>query len=385
MNNDKELIKELDSTLEQFDALSKTINNASEYYEKYISEFNKLTSLNAKDHAFLFFATALQCARTVIINNLISYQKAGNKNKIENKLHEEQQKIMNKFKVDDNEISRPYYASMKQIITTKGVPYDAQTYFDKKYNLLKGANHRFLTFGHTLIAGLLFGTCNIMTNTVTVFRRNSIPRSHHVIYDELLKNPRIGLPASTTVVLINAGKRAVEDPKALVASLIKQLIHMGTDMFTKAGIHLPGLSLILEPNQIESITKYIGASEIVKAGASATVDIFINYIIAVLHRLTYNEQEDESLDLFKIRTNKIIDYSLGIAQTVNAAIVAGKMLSGNEAAIRELDWGGLIVLVTRIISDKNYQDEIEAAYLKKCWSEELELLKEGEDKQCLKE
>lgn len=377
--DNKELITELDNSMEEFDNLSNAISNASEYYDTYINDFNKLTKLNAKDHAFLFVAVALQCARTVIINNIISYEKAGNKNKIENKFHEQQKKILGKFNYDNDEISYPYHASMKQIVTTKGVPYDAQAYRDVNYKLFKGANHRFLTLGHTLICGFLFGTCNILTNTITVFKKNTIPISHHVVYNEQLKHPKIGTPASTTMILLNSGKRTIDEPKSLVVAIIKQIIHMGTDLFTKAGIQIPGISLILEPNQIESITKYIGASEIIKAGTSATVDVFINYIIAILHRLTYNEAEDESIELFKIRTNKIIDYSLGIAQTVNVGIVAGKMIAGNETAVRELDWGGLIVLATRIISDKNYQDRIEADYLKQRWSEELESLNEHEE------
>ena len=69
--DNKELITELDNSMEEFDNLSNAISNASEYYDTYINDFNKLTKLNAKDHAFLFVAVALQCARTVIINNVV--------------------------------------------------------------------------------------------------------------------------------------------------------------------------------------------------------------------------------------------------------------------------------------------------------------------------
>lgn len=50
----------------------------------------------------------------------------------------------------------------------KGVPYD--TTKSTVSGLFIGANHRFATLGHDPILGLIFGTANIMTNTITTVK-----------------------------------------------------------------------------------------------------------------------------------------------------------------------------------------------------------------------
>ena len=92
-------------------------------------EFEEKTGLKGNDIKFLFVATGLQLLRIYLINELTRTEPAGAKNELENKLHKFQEKVMDQLsKLDPNmsTVNRPYYASTKQILTTSGVPYDAQ-------------------------------------------------------------------------------------------------------------------------------------------------------------------------------------------------------------------------------------------------------------------
>ena len=100
---------------------------------------------------------------------------------------------------------------------------------DEKLSLFKGANHRFATLGHDPILGLIFGTGNIMTNTITCVKTpaflSGIPvlTTNHVVYTSDFKDPRIATYGSTSVMLQQAAERTKDQPGAFVASLIKQL------------------------------------------------------------------------------------------------------------------------------------------------------------------
>ena len=133
------------------------------------AEFSLKTKLNKKETGLLMLAVFLQCIRIYGINKLTEKEPAG-KGKKEDFLHDKQEKLLQKFNPDE-ERSKRYYASLEQIVTTSGVPFDATQ--SAKYKVFnkpkgaKGANHRFSTLGHDPIIGLVIGTTNIMTNTIT--------------------------------------------------------------------------------------------------------------------------------------------------------------------------------------------------------------------------
>lgn len=56
-------------------------------------------------------------------------------------------------------------------------------------------------------------------------------------------------------------------------------------------------------------------------------------------------------------------YSNVIATGSNVLWVGGNMLAGNEAAIKQLDIGGLIVTVKRLISDGEYIRQIKEEFV----------------------
>ena len=358
-------------------------------------EFEMQTGLQGNDIKFLFAAVGLQLARIVILNELTKTETAGSGNRNETKLHEFQEKLLKKFNSGEAVKDRPYYASMEHIITRAGVPYDATASLtntsiekmlgkdrswdidlnslipDEKFSLFKGANHRFATLGHDPILGLIFGTANIMTNTITCVKTPVVVggmvlpvlTTNHVVYTSNFKDPRIATYGSTAIMLQRAIERTKDQPSAFVASLIKQIIHIGTDLYTPFGIQIPGANLILSNTDAEKLTIYVSAGDIIKIGASAKLAELINLLISTLHMLMYDASMSISRELYSVRTKKIIMYSNAIATGSNVLWVGGNILAGNEGAIKQLDIGGLIVTIKRLISDTEYIRQIKEEFV----------------------
>ncbi|CUO34118.1 hypothetical protein [Clostridium disporicum] len=366
----KQIRKNSEITLENMNKITNesyrvadVAHNSREILDSLDKEFESQTGLKGADIAFLFIATALQCARIFIINNLTKIEKAGQGNRNEDFLHELQKKILNKF--DDGTIlgAQQYYAPLNQIITGRGVPYDATRYVSENFKLFKGANHRFATLGHDPILGLIFGTANILTNTITCVNGPMIITTNHVYYDLNLKNPQIGKPSKTRLMLKKALERLDGDVSSVVAAIIKQVIHIGTDMYTPCGIQLPGANLLLSKQNAEKLTKYISTGDIVKIGASAGLATMINTIISTIHMMMYDEKKYESQELYSVKTRKIVMYSNIIASSSNVIWVGGNMIAGNEGAIKQLDIGGLIVTLHRLMTDTKFIRQVKEEFI----------------------
>jgi len=381
-------------------------HNSREILDNLDAEFEKATGLQGNDVKFLFTAIGLQVLRIVLVNALTEVEKAGSGNKKEDALHSFQEKLLGKFKAGDDKAERLYYASMEHIITRPGVPYDATSSvtqkqidrFKNKGNTwdfdiesmipsknekidFSGANHRFTTLAHDPIIGLVVGTSNIMTNTLTsvdhplqdLIENTSLPDfgniinmmtpTHHVIFTSDYKNPMIGPRGSTIIMFEEAIRRTIDQPEAFVASLIKQIIHIGTDLYTPCGIQLPAANLILSKANTEKLTQYINTGDLIKIGASAKVAEFINTIISTVHMLMYDPQGKYDRDIYNVRTRKIIMYSNLIATGSNVLWIGGNMLAGNEAAIEQLDIGGLIVMMKRLVTDTEYIRQIKNEFV----------------------
>ena len=287
-----------------------------------------------------------------------------------------------------------YYASLDHIVSTHGVPYDATEYLTKdsltkllgknvswnfdleglvtgNLSLFKGANHRFSTLGHDPVLGLVFGTGNIMTNTITCVRDANaagafgmhILKSNHVIYTSEYKRPKISIYASTIQMLEEAIRRTINEPSAFAAALIKQIIHIGTDLYTPCGIQIPVSNLVLSKAYVQKFTKYISMGDLIKIGASAKIADFINTLISAIHFLLYPPEEYLSQDLYAIKTKKIIMYSNVIASASNVIEVGIKMALDDKLAIKDLDIGGLIVTIHRLLTDTKYIHAIKEEFV----------------------
>lgn len=370
-------------------------NNLDEIIKDIDKEFSEKTGiLNKKDQTFLWTAVALQTTRIYLLDKLTKIEKAG-KGEKEKYLKELQEKIFkNNFFQDKNNInnlSSKYYASLEQIITTLGVPYDATRFYqDKKLRLFKGANHRFATLGHYPILGYVFGTSNILTNTITCVEKTfkitdkiyfGSLSTNHVDYNELFKNPIISDTNSSTIEMFQAVlARFKNDKKSIVASIIKQTIHIATDLYTPKGIQFPMANLVLSKKNVENITKYISTGDIVKTWASVKMASFINFLIATIHSLLYDKNIDNSRDIYSVRTSKIIYISNSIATSSNIILTIFKAYTQNNILpLKELDIGGIFVAISSIFKNKKLQERIRREYLEEKLYEKFFIEKKGDE------
>lgn len=343
-------------------------------------EFELKTGLKGPDIKFLFLATGLQCLRIYVFNKLTQREKATKiKNSdgsytLEGKIDKMEQNLLNKF--DNGMECKPslYYAPLNQIIANPKVPYDCTS--GGKEGFFQHANHRFSTLGHDPVLGLFFGTANILTNTISITKL-PIPGifTKHVLYNITpgkggslkIGTPLIdgndSLPCSTIEMCIRVKDRFENDKPAVVAALIKQVMHIGTDMYTKLGIQFPGSNLLLTPKQIGSITKYIDWGTAIKAGISGFFSIVINNIISILHNFMYSEKSGVTRELYNVKTKKIITYSNAIASYSNIIATGLKMYSVDKLAIKDLDIGGLITTIHNLIESPKYIKKIKEEYI----------------------
>ena len=243
-------------------------------------------------------------------------------------------------------------------------------FLQEKFGIFKGANHRFATLGHDPILGFIFGTANILTNTITTVQIPLVS-TYHVKYNEIYGNPQITELASTVLMLSKVGERIKEDKIAVALALIKQVIHIGTDLYTPKGIQIPGANLVLSKKNAENLTKYVSTGNIIKVTFSAIITMVINFIISILHNLLYDETNDISRELYNVRTQKILKVSNIIAESLNIAYVGANvgigMYTRNTALIKEgvkkIDLGGYIVAVHQIVKSSLVQEKIRREYL----------------------
>lgn len=73
------------------------------------------------------------------------------------------------------------------------------------------------------------------------------------------------------------------------------------------------------------------------------------------HRLNDSFAPDElTKDLYEVKTRKILSYSNVIASSSNLIFVGANMVGGNEAALKKLDIGGLIVTCNRVATGAQF-------------------------------
>lgn len=344
-------------------AIEDSVMEYGENIDRINAEFKDKTKLHDSDIAFLMGATMLQVARVFILNALTRVEPAGANNVKEGALHDIQGKIFNGFNNSASVPSDKLYASKHHILTSRGVPYDA-TAGGKQYGIFKGANHRFATLAHDPVLGLVFGPANIMTNSITWVKNApfglKIPATNCVEFDMAGKNPRIAGSASTIAMLVSSTRRTINEPSAAAAALIKQIIHIGTDLYTPCGIQIPFANMVLDKEHVEKLTAYVSTGDILKVGAQAGLAVFINWLIASLHGSTLLFQDDGTkfnAETYQVRTKKILMISETIA-TSSSAVQA--VVTNNP---KNFDLGGAAVLLYRLFTDVRFTAKLKEDYL----------------------
>ena len=354
------------------DEIEKTVEEYSLKYSLLETKFERKTKLTKNEIGLVIIATALQLTRIYLVNQM-SIKERANKGTKENVIKSTQKEVLERFGYDKDLRLKRYYAPMKMIISNAGVPYDAQKYEEgKNLGLFKGkergVNHRFATLGHDPLVGLLVGTINIMTNTITT-TKNKIPTTYHVGYTKDFKDPCIMSNKASFIKAVDKSiERSKEDIKPLVAAFIKQLFHIASDTYTIAGIQLPGSSLVFSENTVESMTEVISLGDVVKMGSSFGLASFINTIIQLLHLALINDEGgDYSNKIHQVKTKKIIDYSNYIATYSN--VVTSTITERYD----KLDLAGLAIITRKLFNDINFLYDIKYEFINEGLKKEFEI------------
>ncbi|GFP76641.1 hypothetical protein [Clostridium fungisolvens] len=354
-------------------------------YEKLKNEINdefakKTSIINKTDLSFLAIATALQVTKALvfpIVSQKVGYgegfDKEGRKNHNDKSIKEEEKKSKDKFR-DTNTNEGNENGEWMEILyrkpifdTTKGSP-------DIGINM-EGGYHRIHTLGHDPVLGWIFGTSNILTDTITM----DTFATYQGARDPIRITPE-------RVSLIDLFDRTIEKVKAgtlnLPAALAAEKIHLKSDEFTKAGLPVPILETIapkLAGNLYKSQYDALCLSRDLKViGTSAAISMLIDIIIGLVHSLYYDADKDGTKDMFEVRTRKILLISNTIATTSNL------ILSAVTKNPKNLDIGGLLVTLSHLFCDTRFIVNVKKEFIENRIYEkiedELKAIDENQDK-----
>lgn len=295
-------------------------------------QFREKTKLSGSDTVFLFLCVALQCARQYLLTN--------------DKLR--LTAVQGDALVEDTigQIMPPTWEDA----LFQSVPYDAiETGSHISSTGLAGTTHRYRTLGHDPVLGWIFGTANIMTNSLT---KSDIITTYQVSNMTIIRH----YPLGTMGMLNKAAEYAQRAPMLLAASTARQAIHFGSDYFTKQGLPIPLIATVNNDVAKTMITR--GHIDMWSITRGAALSVLINQLIATIHRLLYNEERDGTRSMYEVRTRKILSYSNAMATGSNILVTAF------TKDLTKLDVGGALVTLYRIVSDYKFIHELKRDFLK---------------------
>ncbi|WP_058953073.1 hypothetical protein [Clostridium tyrobutyricum] len=358
----KEISSRSDKTLKNMDTISyesfrvaEVAHNSKEIINNLDFEFKRQTGLNGLDVKFLFFATALQCIRQYLITQFNERvdDKIGAKN------------VKGNYEEHSNRAHRWYKPSLDEIITNP-VPFDTN-FGSRDFDLGIGGGftHRSKTLGHDPVLGWIFGTMNIVTSTMTTWDF----QSYHIKTGQTVRGDardKIINKAETSKVIYYTKERFFsgnEGRAAVATALIKEAIHLKSDVNTFAGLPLPIISSI-SPEFSRHLADYgLDMGNALNVGKQASYAALINSIVAMIHGLFYDKSKYDSWSVYGVKTRKILSYSNVIASASNIIYVAVSVYLGNESALKKLDIGGLIVTIYRLLSDSKFIREVKEEFV----------------------
>jgi len=338
------------------------IESALAHYHEINDAFARRTRLNRLDMPFLLVATALQVVRSLVVPQIGSSIDSSSRMKHDDKRIKAREKERKRYYINrrtggpDGEQpqvkeSRKGYRSWAEIIVSS-VPYDAIAGSANIGINMEGGYHRYKTLGHDPLLGWVFGTANIVTETISLLSL----QTHRV--------KRMALTSETLSLLqlFNETSDSVdEDFHRLPAAVFRQGMHLASDQYTKLGLPVPLLGLFSEElagklyrSQYDALCLLRDAKIV---GLSAVVASLINMVIGLVHGLFYDEARDSSRDLYEVRTRKILLVSNCIA---SSSSILKAYVTKN---VKALDYGGLLVTLTRLFSDIRFITGLKAEFI----------------------
>jgi len=303
--------------------------NTDQILDDLDKQFCTQTGLTRTDAVFLFLAAGLQIARQYLLSNEKCRLTASQGDKMVDKALS---------------LAPPDWTE----VLTQSVPYDAiKTGPHVSRSGLGGTTHRYRTLGHDPIFGWIFGTANIMTNSLT----KTDFETWQVKDMCLIRH----YPLGAAGMLERAVSYSVDNPRLLAVSVARQAIHFGSDYFTKQGLPVPAISMVDNALAQKMLSEWhIDMWSITRGMALAA---FINQLIAFMHQLFCKGETEMERNLYEVRTRKILSYSNFIASSSNIAVAA------ITKDMQKLDVGGMAVTIYRLITDAKFIRQVKEEFI----------------------
>lgn len=321
------------------------LQNTREILNDLDRQFCEKTGLNGTDTAILFLAIGLQIARQYLLTRFpirLDDQIAA-------------KNTFGHIEEHSDRRHRLYNPSLEEIISNP-VPFDANVGANGALSGGGYMGHRVTAIGHDPLLGLIFGTANIATSTLT----NSNFDSFHIYTgnlgrDEFRQRARTDLVLSYTMNKLLA--EGIEGKKIVAVSLMKEIIHLRSDVNTSHSLPLPVVSAI-DTKMASNLASYgLDMANVLAVAKQATYAAMINTLIAMFHGMFSDATTEMERKLYEVKTRKILSYSNAVASSSNLAVVA------ITRDFHLLDLGGLAVTVYRLITDTKFIRQVKEEFI----------------------
>lgn len=348
-------LERMDEIITESQRVAVITGNSERIFNEIEKEFESQTGLNNIDRTFLFMAIAMQCARQYLLSQFrerVDHQTAAKETK-GNKEHSKRSYFW-------------YNPSLEDIINNP-VPFDA-IFGSPNFNLKIGGgfNHRAKTLGHDPVLGWVFGTANIATGTMTTWDFKSYHirtglKANNVAVDKITNNAHTDKVFHYTAEKLL--KEGVEGKVKVATALLKEAVHLKSDIGSFASLPFPVVSTI-SPQFARELADYgLDMANTIDIAKQSTYSILINCFIAMAHKCFYNEEMGISKTNYEVKTRKILSYSNLIATTSNVISTAISAYLGDVNASKKLDVGGIFVTIYRLINDNMFIHQVKEEFI----------------------
>lgn len=353
MAQDNDIIKELES-------LKTGIEQLPNRVEQLHDEFNSSVRLSDVDVKFMLVGIMLR-------EFLILYFKDRKTNRLDD------QKSAAKFHAKEKSNRTQKYFATKEEIISNPVPFDAirrTTSVHEGFLLRKikisGFDHRFTAIGHDPILGLIFGTANIMTNTITISTGCAGWYTYHVgtlLIDENLPEKgsmdKIYEQASTLEMFEKIISRIKSDKKegftALGTALVKEFIHLLSDVRTAKSLPIPIVSAV-SPKFAQVIQLFgFDTLDLVDNTLEYYLAKLVDFGVLTLRDFYYRNYEvSVNENVFQARLQLMEKYMNEFVIVSEAAFAIKNVIACEYAnAVRGYSYGNVLEAMQKVLSDGN--------------------------------
>lgn len=302
----KKLNLEIQRNYDRVKKLREFAENTPEYLKQLDREFEEETSLNGNEILMLFVIVGLQLFRQHFLTKFaerVDDQTAAKDTPGYEKKHSDRH--------------QRYYNPTLDEILNNPVPFDANVGANGALSGGGKMNHRVTALGHDPLLGLIIGTSNIATSTLTNARFESWHIRTRNKRDTFTQRANTILVLQKTIEKLFYG--GMEGIEKVGVSFVLELQHLYSDANTKNSLPLPLISAINTEWAAELAEYGLDFSNAITVAKQVMYARLINSLVAMYHFSFYDGSIPK--DFYRVKTKKIICYSNVIASSINIAEV----------------------------------------------------------------